>query len=880
MIHVDHLNDTFVSQMFKGLGEKMIRSLMIAISFLGPVSSYAQTTTLPIEEVKKEEQTNAPKDETKTPPPPAEPKAERMEITGSHIKRIDTEGASPVQTITRKQLDDAAVNSVGDVLRGVSANTFGSLRETNNSNAAGNAEVDLRGLGSSNSLVLLNGQRLPTDAITGAVDLNLIPEAAVERIEILKDGASAIYGSDALGGVVNIITRKDFNGSQVTTSQSTPEQRGGRRNDVSLVNGFNEGRLNMINIIQYRDNQPVYSRDRSWSNNGISNIGAAPAYRSGDGPSHVLSCPPDQIKHTADGDVCSFKYSDYSAELPELKQFSMMSESNVEVNSKVKMTARIMGGQREVTTQLAPAPGNFTLKGGSLVDQLGPGGTQLPGTTSGQDLTISLRNMSGGNRENHITSYNVNALVGATIETGKNWNVEITASQNDVQTNNLGVNGYALTSAMQGQIQAGCSPFDPARPCNFQNVQYTPQESTRSQLSSLDAKTSGELAKFNDSSMGLALGASTTYAKYIDSFDDQSVNGGVFGNAGSSGRGDRSTRSAYSELSIPIFPKVELQLAERFDHYSDFGDTANPKAGLSYKLSKTVLLRGSAGTGFKAPLMQDLYAAKSIGYPSFIDHVACDAERKAGGDTSACAPQQYQVTSAGNKDLHQETSQAYSLGTVFEPTKEFNISSDFFWLRNHNVVGIDYEDLTLAQAQGIDPRQYGVTVTRDAQGNILNIDAPLQNLSEQQVAGFDISTGYVFKRVRVGVEHAQMFYFKEQGFPGLPFRNKLGEHGRPPWRNTVAVAYRPADRHDVTLAAQTTASQEKTIPEMGRMGIYTQYDVLYSYKSKSLGTFIAGVKNVFGTTPPLDDSDPTGQLNTTIYDQIGRQYYTGYKATF
>jgi len=214
-------------------------------------SGHAQTVSIPAEEIKKEEVQKK-----------EEASVERVQVTGSHIKRLDVEGASPLQTITRKDMEKTGYNSVSDVLRDTTANSFGSTREASGSNAAGVAHVNLRGLGSSNTLVLLNGQRLPSDAVTGAVDLNLIPMAAVERIEVLKDGASATYGSDALGGVVNIITRKDFTGSEISLAQTTPEASGGKRQEISLVNGINKGRFNMVNVVQYRDNDLIYSRDR------------------------------------------------------------------------------------------------------------------------------------------------------------------------------------------------------------------------------------------------------------------------------------------------------------------------------------------------------------------------------------------------------------------------------------------------------------------------------------------------------------------------------------------------------------------------------------------------------------------------------------------
>jgi outer membrane receptor protein involved in Fe transport len=134
--------------------------------------------------------------------------------------------------------------------------------------------------------------------------------------------------------------------------------------------------------------------------------------------------------------------------------------------------------------------------------------------------------------------------------------------------------------------------------------------------------------------------------------------------------------------------------------------------------------------------------------------------------------------------------------------------------------------------------------------------------------------------MKFSVDHSQLFYFKEEGFPGTGMKNKLGQKGRPPWRNTLTAAYSPTEHHEISASAMTIAGQEKEVATMGRIQQYTTYDLLYSYKSKRLGTVTAGVKNIFASTPPLDDSVPTAPLDVTMYDQIGRQLYTSYKATF
>ncbi len=812
---------------------------------------------------------------------------ERIEVTGSHIKRIDTEGVSPVVTITRKEMDKTGYNSVADVVRDLSVNSFGSAREASGSNAAGVADVDLRGLGSSNTLVLMNGQRLPTDAVTGSVDLNLIPMAAVERIEILKDGASAIYGSDALGGVVNIITRKDFKGNEFSITQTLPELKGGAKTEMNIVNGFGGEKFNTVNVLSYRDNKVVYSKDRPWSDHNISKIGSPGSYSSIDGsgangPSHAdPNCPPSQIIHDAGGDYCSFNTSNYSTELPALKQYSLLSETNFELSSKVKVTARVGGTVRKVDWSYAPAPGDFTVPAG-VASTLGPGGTPLPGTTPGQDLDVSYRTLTLGNRDSDVGTYAYNLLLGTQIELSSTWQLDVTGTHNMVDTKDNGVNGYALTSTLQNLIATGkFNPYAPAgTQASIDSARYSPLEHQTSQLSGLEMKASGELAKWDAGALGLAVGSTMFFERFSDAFDDQSVAGNVFGNAGSTGGGQRDTRSMYAEFSIPIFKSLELQLAGRYDHYSDFGDTVNPKAAFLLHVTPTVLFRGSVGTGFKAPRLQDLYASTSNGYPTFIDAVACKAAKASGGSLAACSPQQYLVTSGGNSGLKQETSLSYNAGVVWEPSSNFNISTDWFLNLLKNVVGIDYNDAMIAASKGANLANYGVIVTRNSAGLIQSIQAPLQNLSTQEESGIDLNVGYKIHRFKISTDHSQMFYFREEGFPGAGERNKLGENGRPAWRNTSAVAYTIDNQQEVSLAGLTTASQGKSVVGDGDLPTYTEFDAVYSYKALKAGTFSLGIKNLLGTTPPLDDSSPNSQLNTSIYDQIGRQLVAGYKVSF
>ncbi len=197
----------------------------------------------------------------------------RVEVTGSRIKRADIEGALPVTVIDRTQIELSGQISVADLLRNTSFNSFGSFRPQSGSSAQSFAGISIRGLGSGRTLILIDGRRAPVAPNVGsAQDLNSIPLAAVERIEILSDGASAIYGTDAIGGVVNIITRKDFNGVEITMGMGRPKRVGGDTDEGSVIFGASSANARVLAGAAFNNRGIIFQRDRAWSAGGISSF--------------------------------------------------------------------------------------------------------------------------------------------------------------------------------------------------------------------------------------------------------------------------------------------------------------------------------------------------------------------------------------------------------------------------------------------------------------------------------------------------------------------------------------------------------------------------------------------------------------------------------
>ncbi|MCB0356379.1 MAG: TonB-dependent receptor, partial [Bdellovibrionales bacterium] len=405
------------------------------------------------------------------------------------------------------------------------------------------------------------------------------------------------------------------------------------------------------------------------------------------------------------------------------------------------------------------------------------------------------------------------------------------------------------------------------------------------EILSNDLVASGELFDMPSGAASLAVGYTNTHQEYLDSFDEESLNQNIIGGGGSAGGGSRDTNSVYTEMSMPLTSNLEMQLAARYDNYSDFGDTTNPKIAFLYRPTQWLMLRSSAGTGFKAPNMVDLYAAQGYGYQTLIDPRLCKEQKAAGGPTPACNPTQYLAQFGGNEKLKEENSVSYNVGAVVQPSKDSSISTDLWFTKNDNVVGVDYDAIMDADAAGLDLQAKGIEIIRNQTTHeIETITAPNQNLSSEELYGLDVTAQQNFYtgigKFRIAVEHSHLFFYKYEGFQGLGFKNVLGERGKPAWRNNISLGYSPKENQETSIVARTIAEHDKEIPEYGKLQQYTEYDWRYSYSTDNWGVITAGVKNLFNTTPPLDDSNPNEQLEEELYSQLGQTFYMNYKKSF
>lgn len=402
-------------------------------------------------------------------------------VTGSRIRRVDIEAPQPVTVITRADIEATGDISISEVLRGSSINQIGSFKERSGNSAQSQSTVNLRGLGPGKTLVLLDGRRMagsPTFGQGSVQNLNIIPMEAVERIEVLRDGASAVYGSDAVGGVVNIILRDDFDGVQIRARGSRPSQAGGDEVAYSVTGGVGSGKGHILFSMEHTEKTIVFDRDREFTNLGLSSFGFPGSFLVSDpggfgflGTFADARCPSalDTNAEFPNSRIdaqefvfpfgtfvqsrCRFNYAATSATEASIKRDSLFINANYHVNEDIDFFARgtysknnsfgvyapapIVGGSPFAPTMSAANPNNPTAPGAVAFNpahlpaipcefqtdgitpcndysQFDANGDRIADAVGPFDLTIFYRNIPGGLRTSNVTDNFYDYLVGFT----------------------------------------------------------------------------------------------------------------------------------------------------------------------------------------------------------------------------------------------------------------------------------------------------------------------------------------------------------------------------------------------------------------------------------------------------------------------------------
>jgi len=752
-------------------------------------------------------------------------KIEKIEVTGSNIKRTDTETPSVVQVITREQIERSGATSVAELLRQVPAVGAGAATDFNSGTGfqSGNATVSLRGLGSYATLVLLNGRRLPTapyadpnTAQGASYNLNAIPVSAIERIDVLKDGASAIYGSDAIAGVINIITRKDYKGGEVTWSHWQKLDQFSDMNyhseQLSGTVGFGDLAKDRWNVLLSADYYKRWRQPLNESGGGVANddyrrlnnrlnttseLGFPANMRRQTAPGVYgtagrlpgdARCPAANRIAVAAGAnnasapfVCAWNTFDPLEITGELERGGLMGRLTYQLTANTTAFVEGMYTKTETTytgnppSQSAAAPSTWlNVAGQRFVSQLVlPVGH--PDNPNPFPVGLLYRFADLGNTYSKTELDSARFVAGLQGVWGAwDWESAILYAQNeraDSQNNILHfptlqaaiANG---TYRFSGNAQNSQALLDSLHPVIYYDA--------KTETTSWDLKGSREVYSMRGGPVMLAAGMELRKETFEIQTDPRVLRGEMLGIAAQQVDADRNVWSVYGELSIPVLRNLEFQVAARYDDYSDFGGKATPKVGFKWNAMETVAFRGTYAQGFRAP---SLYQSQTGDVQSFnagiVDPLRCPGNVQAPGAEPEDCNRTISSLIRANRNLEPETSTSNSIGIIWAPTSNVSASIDRFYVHRKNFVDRFSSPFVIQQNFNGDPA-FADAVIRDPNpatwlpgipnsGPIQTTIRRFDNFGDAIVQGFDldVSTKWAMGAWgRLGVDYYGTYYDK------------------------------------------------------------------------------------------------------------------------
>ena len=794
-------------------------------------------------------------------------KLDKYLVTGSHIKRIDTEGPAPVLEIDRETIEQSGASSLNELLNNLTLNNGLLLNENHIlSTSPGSAGINLRGLGQDATLILINGRRMsnypyPLNTTETFVDLNSIPLAAVERVEVLKDGASAIYGSDALAGVVNVILRQDYDGAEVSASYGISSEGDADETRINFVKGISSDNSNITFVFDYFKRESFLLSDRSFSKTADQTI-AHPVFGNDTNIDTTANHPANYIDAATFGGVAasfigSFDPNPWITAVPETERISGVLSYKKDISTDLSFFTDIFVSQ--VITEFNAPPTSYW----GLFD----GPTTLPAlhpnNPEGVDLYLFWRTTELGSRTDKITT-DTYRLVAGFEGIFNDWDWDAAIHQSESESKLEGRNYVSITTIQNAFNNNLLNPFGSSTPADLDAIRTSISRNAKTQSQGADAKITGEILQLDAGPVLLAVGVSHLKEELTDAPDAATASGDIVGQGSTASKGKRDSTAAFAELNIPIQNNIEMQLALRAENYSDFGTTVNPKVGIKFKPTNTFMLRASAGTAFRAPSLPELHQATTTAFASLVDTAKCNSD---GG--SFCDPRSILVNLSGNPSLDPEESTSYYLGALLEPTKQFSIGLDYWNYDQKNIVDVN--------AQHTIDINNGSNVFRDGSGDITSVNDQHANLANRRTDGIDLDLRYRWEtsvgKFQLRSMTSKVFSLKEKMLAADPFVDYAGKFQRPDLRSSLSLNWKRADYAAVISTTYIDSYEDSNFDNDSHIvDSYQIYDGQFAYSGFEYMSLVVGINNILDEEPPFSNSSYTGYDSAT-HNPTGRFYY-------
>lgn len=850
-------------------------------------------------------------------------------VTGSLLRmNVDEQKALPLTTLSATALQELNATTPQTAIGLIPQNQYAAQANTSvGSGTAFATYANLRSLGSDRTLVLFDGERVADDPYQDqGVNLNTLPLAALDRVEVLADGASSIYGSDAIAGVVNFIPKEEFYGVKVSASGTEPELKGGGGSGyisgVAGLGSLENDHWNFYVAGTWHHQSALLDPDRSFADNSYipslgfnrlqstdfpGNYTQVGTLSSAVNPFYPACNPPISVPDGGSLGATSCGMStpeDGTDAIPEDVQYSGLARGTVEFGDQ-RVTVQYFRASDDLTDALAPValngvamtPNNPYFPGEGIT----PG---TPGLNPAKSITAYFRLQPAGSStlgvlnvtdrldvkmQGHALGWGyslwgLRSLSTADLSFDSGY-VDIAAIKNGL----TGADGAPFINPFGAQSAAGRAYID-------DNVLTGPMQYARSELDMAGAQISRDIARLPAGPVILALATSGRY-DYVSFVSNPIVTEAVgSGVSAQNVAGHRSDVSVTGEMNVPIVNHLDLDASGRFDRYSDIGDTANPNVSLRYEPVRRVVLRTSFGTGFFAPTLFNIDSP--ISYPVTStrnnDPVLCPGgvpDMAAGAVAVRDCNALFPTETGGNQHLQPETSTDYSVGGVLQVTSRASIGVDYYnylvehslgTLTNSTIVGdpAKYGDLIVRCDQASAAVLPQLTTCADTAGNPIAYTVGTElNLGDTRTSGLDLTAQWSGGDTPVGrfafsYHGTYVLQYKTQLQPGGMFVSQLGQYnsGFPVIRysHLAEVTWR-IPHWSAQLSNRFESGYDDCNAQCSVQPAYFNYVGLYSLWNASIG--YSGIRNLslrFLVTNLFDTNPPFTNKNTGLgfgYDE-------------
>jgi len=832
---------------------------------------------------------------------------EKIEVTGTYIKRSDVEPAENVQIITAQDIKQSGQETVADFLRNINSVFGNSINESfSNSFAPGAAMIGLRGLSQKDTLVLLNGRRITNYGLfqnlsDSFVDLNVIPVAAIERIEILKSGGSAIYGSDAIAGVVNIILKQNSTEKTAEVGGRITTEGGAATRDASLLLGFGDFAKDNYNVTAtasvYKRDQLLFSQRANTAGQNYTNLPdgilfwhLANQYVLPSGATAIFpNCGTNGLPGaTAVGNYglgCYYNDAHDLSLLPGAERANLTGTGNLRLNSTWTAFADVFFSNEKTISYFTPA----TLDSSAFVYNPATGGVTpisniLPGTNpaslGGAPTTIDYNFQSVGDRDYEVISNTYRVSVGAK-GSWQGWDLDAAYghSENHVAfTQQNGINGPNLATDIANGSYSFLDPESTPAANAGLRLQYG--FGSVAKLDTVDAKGTGPIFQLPGGAASLAIGAEFRH-ETVDDEPGTAISSGLVLNEGVTRIvAGRSIEAVFAELDMPLTKTVEADIAAREEHYTDVGSRFNPQVWMRWQPVREFTMRVVGADGFRAPSLAEASTSINVAHQLAFDPA----------DPLHRPQESVGYIESGNPKVKPETSRNLDVGVVLSPVNNVDLSLDWYRIYLYNVIAPN------ATAQQIlsDPAAYPGELVRAANGTAVYVTALFTNQFEVLTSGLDINGGIGFPladgaklKFVADATYVSTFMVESAGVwseyaasngwdylspisgggPVPHWRASLsGQWDNPNWSGKVAMRYVDGYQNSLTPLGITTQQEVSS---------FTAFDLYGQYRGLKNWKFSMSVVNLFNRQPPYDSAAllffPSGQpYDPVTYDDLGR----------